>query len=146
MIVAHVSQRETIPHAAALAELLGEQAKRERAKTAVTTREVKAGRQEPILDTASAPKMSGREKKSIVRAAKGARVSERKVRKAQRVRKAAPDLRPSCRAEDGRDAGGDGDAKGQRHYPETSRDKTAFKEKRRFRGTGRRPSRVFQRT
>jgi len=78
-------------NAAELAELESEKAKRERAKTAVDAREIKAGRKEPILETAPSPKIEPKERSRKV-AAKSARVSERKVRQAQEVKKVSPEM------------------------------------------------------
>jgi hypothetical protein len=75
---------------AALIEDQTEVSKRERAKTAVNAREQKAGRQ-PILGAAASTKIESPERVRPTAAAK-AGISERKVRKAQFVRKAAPAL------------------------------------------------------
>lgn len=75
--------------AAELAELLSERAKRERAKAAVASREWRPVIK-PILSAASADKIEPTDTRT--QAAKTAGVSERKVRQAQTVKRAAPDL------------------------------------------------------
>jgi N6-adenosine-specific RNA methylase IME4 len=69
-------------------------AKRERGQKAVDAREVKAGRKQPILDTTSASKIEpkGRASRSVVKASKTARVSERKIRQAGQLAVKAPGL------------------------------------------------------
>jgi len=68
-------------NAAALAELLGEQAKRDRAKAGrAAGGKATPEQEEDRLSTDVTPKRSDRANKSAVRAAKLARVSERKVR------------------------------------------------------------------
>ena len=82
-------------NAALLAELEIEKSKRDRAKAAVTAREVKAGRQEPILGIASIPKISEQKPCAIrvsEKAAASANVSERKVKQALAVHRADPQL------------------------------------------------------
>ena len=75
-------------NAAALAELLGEQAKRERARLGG---HAKHGTKPPAcLETAAVCKQPKTTSRAAV--ARGARVSERKVRQAQEVRKADPDV------------------------------------------------------
>jgi hypothetical protein len=77
-------------NAAALADLLSTQAKQERAKKGGQAGGV--GRPKNSLDTDGVPKLSDRSNKSVVKAAKANKVSERKVRAATHVRKVAPDL------------------------------------------------------
>jgi site-specific DNA-methyltransferase (adenine-specific) len=77
-------------NAAALAELMGKQAKRDRAAKGTPAREAK--KVGGTLDTDVVPKVSDRGNKSTAKAAKSARVSERKVRKAAAIRKKAPAL------------------------------------------------------
>ena len=81
------TRRTRAMNAAALAVLLGEQAKQERAKKGGKAGGV--GRPKNSLSATSAPKLKDRGHKSTVKAAKSARVSERKVRNAASVRKAA---------------------------------------------------------
>jgi len=78
-------------NAAELAELVGQQAMRDRARKAVDTREVKAGRK-PILLETSSNKIKTEPTANRKDIAKSAKVSEWKVRKAIEVKKSSPAL------------------------------------------------------
>lgn len=84
----NLSDSQRAMNAAALAELLGERAKRERARLGG---HAKHGTKPPAcLEAAAVCKQPKTTSRAAV--ARGARVSERKVRQAQEVRKADPDL------------------------------------------------------
>jgi N6-adenosine-specific RNA methylase IME4 len=90
----NLTDGERAMNGAALADLFSQQAKRERAKAGraaggEATPEQKTKR----LETDATPKRSKpKAERSRSKAAKAVRVSERKIRQAQEVRKAAPDL------------------------------------------------------